>query len=673
MCPITVEECGDWDPSIGRYHAFLGSCSGDEAMNTYLIRKGARRTPPGLLVLGVSALIGLGASLGGCSSGSSGGTGGSGSSSTSSSSTIVPSGSSASSGATGSSPTTSPVAAATSASVAGDWLAKQFNSAGDLPVSEGAAGLNNLPLALVALAASGSAHTAQERAGLSYLESHFESFVSLASKSKTVDAPGRLAEVILAAVATGADPAHFGGTSPKNDLVARLLVTEIGSGPDRGLFGSPNAPTYSSAFTQGLALLALTAAGQSDAVAAGWLVKQQCSDGGWMSYRSSVTKPCPAANPKTYTGPDTNSTAVAVEALAAMKVSTTHPVTSFFSDSEYPNGGFSYYGIVSKSQSVDPDSTALMLQAITDYGGRARPAIAALTSHTAQALSSFQLVCGATAAERGAFTYPGTKGPSLLATIQAIPAAAGLAFPIRPGEKGTPIPLAACGAGFREGAPSAALAHSAATATLMAFRGAAPHCASAPKVATGQVVVPVVIDDGSSGGAAVKVTCVSVPAGSSGAVALAAAADATGEPAPVYASSGLLCSIGGYPAAGCGAATGTRYAYWAYFHGGTRWKYAENGPAATVVQRGDVEGWRFQPHGTATSADPPPRAASSVQALELGATVGGTAAGGAGGSPSGSGGTDTLQIVLVVLGALLAAGGLSFAFVRTRRTGAMSS
>jgi hypothetical protein len=570
------------------------------------------------------------------------------------------------------------------------------------------------------------------RTGLAYLEANFERYVQLPTKSKggkasLVDAPGRLAEVILAAVATGTDPTRFGGTSASNDLVARLLATETTSGADKGLFGSPNAPTYSSAFTQGLAVLALTAAGHPEAAAAAWLVAQQCSDGGWTSYRSSTTTDCPAPDPKTYAGPDTNSTAIAVEALTAAKVSMTHDALNFFARSQYPNGGFSYYGVVSKLQTVDPDSTALVLQALVALGATGTPPFGSTTGagRAQGALSGFQLACAASAADRGAFTYPGTKGPSLLATIQAIPAAAGLASPVRPGDKGTPISFPACAAALSDGwhaaiAPARSLPrperhaparpHHGVVATLTAYSStsalvvgsARPHCASVPKTPSGAVVVPVVIDFGSSSRAPVSVACVAVPAGASGAVALAAAMKALGDPDPVYASSGLLCSIGGYPAGGCGEATGGRYAYWAYYHGGARWSYAENGPAATLVQRGDVEGWRFQPNGTATPADPAPRAPSSVQALESGARVvasgaaaaageaGAAGAGGAGGAEagalgasqisrvrpaggtSGTGGASAVQVALVVVGLLLAAAGLSIAFVRTRRAGALS-
>jgi hypothetical protein len=90
-----------------------------------------------------------------------------------------------------------------------------------------------------------------------------------------------------------------------------------------------------------------------------------------------------------------------------------------------------------------------------------------------------------------------------------------------------------------------------------------------------------------------------------------------GYPSPRYAESGLLCAIDGYPTSGCGAQSGTHYAYWAYWHGGRHWQYANGGPGEWKVAIGDVEGWRFEPEGSATPADPPPRAASSAAVLEV--------------------------------------------------------
>src|SRR5579871_2943051 len=75
---------------------------------------------------------------------------------------------------------------------AAGWLGRQFLANGDLPTSAGAAGLNNLPAALLALVAAGTGETRLER-GLAYLKANFKAYVSTKSQGKSIDLPGRLA------------------------------------------------------------------------------------------------------------------------------------------------------------------------------------------------------------------------------------------------------------------------------------------------------------------------------------------------------------------------------------------------------------------------------------------------------------------------------------------------
>jgi hypothetical protein len=74
--------------------------------------------------------------------------------------------------------------------------------------------------------------------------------------------------------------------------------------------------------------------------------------------------------------------------------------------------------------------------------------------------------------------------------------------------------------------------------------------------------------------------------------------------------SGLLCSIDGYPASGCGKATGGGFEYWSYWHGGSKWTYATTGPDSTRVQPDGVEGWRFV-SGSDSSSEHAPRYVST--------------------------------------------------------------
>ena len=153
------------------------------------------------------------------------------------------------------------------------------------------------------------------------------------------------------------------------------------------------------------------------------------------------------------------------------------------------------------------------------------------------------------------------------------------------------------------------------------------RCAVPAHLAKGHIVVPIVVDFGGRD-AKVLVTCIVTKSGDTGAQVLEAQAPLLGYSVPRYdaSGSGLLCAIDGYPASGCGTESGNHYAYWAYWHGGgKRWQYASDGPGEWTVSKGDVEGWRFEPDGSASPADPPPRAPSSAAELEMPATTMGTA------------------------------------------------
>ena len=116
------------------------------------------------------------------------------------------------------------------------------------------------------------------------------------------------------------------------------------------------------------------------------------------------------------------------------------------------------------------------------------------------------------------------------------------------------------------------------------------------------------------------------------------------------------------------------YAYWAYWHGGKRWQYANQGPGEWKVSKGDVEGWRFEPDGSATPTDPPPRAASSATALETAGhgrttTTSSPPSGGHGAGPVGSSGggrKDTAPIPFILSVAFILLIGAA-ALLRSRR------
>jgi len=100
-------------------------------------------------------------------------------------------------------------------------------------------------------------------------------------------------------------------------LAATLLAVPA-QAADTGLYGDTD-PTSDAVFRQSLAILGLTAVGVDPAPAAvDWLVDQQCADGSFQSYRSNTNSACAPSDPQAFTGPDTNSTALAAMALQAV-------------------------------------------------------------------------------------------------------------------------------------------------------------------------------------------------------------------------------------------------------------------------------------------------------------------------------------------------------------------
>jgi hypothetical protein len=332
-----------------------------------------------------------------------------------------------------------PAPAPTAAQAAAGWLGRHFKGAAIR--SKGKADVSSTALAVLAFAATGVGGTKANQA-MAWLEDHFESYVSPGG----VDDPGALATVILAAQSMGVDPTTFGGTGPANDLVTRLLNTQQTTGTDAGLFGSAD-PTYDGAFRQGLSLMALAEQGIANAAGVTWLQNQQCSDGGWEAYR---TTPCTPPDPTDFTGPDTNSTSLAVEGLVAQEPllapGPVFPVdpTGFFESAQNPDGGFGYIGAA--TQSPDPDSTGEVIQALVALGALDNPAFTQEPSGATPltALATFQLGCSAPKGQRGAYFYPGENGPNVLSTLQAAPGAAEVAFPISPQTPQPSLPKMKC-------------------------------------------------------------------------------------------------------------------------------------------------------------------------------------------------------------------------------------
>lgn len=103
-------------------------------------------------------------------------------------------------------------------------------------------------------------------------------------------------------------------------LVAGYLTSpaQAADADTRGLFGSQD-PTYDGVDRQSTAILGLVAVGAKvPPIASAWLLRQQCEDGSFTAFRADPRQPCGPADLQTYTGPNTDSTALAAMALTAL-------------------------------------------------------------------------------------------------------------------------------------------------------------------------------------------------------------------------------------------------------------------------------------------------------------------------------------------------------------------
>lgn len=208
---------------------------------------------------------------------------------------------------------------------------------------------------------------------------------------------GQAAKLALAAVAAGADPHDFAGV----DLLSLAVA-----GPDEttGLFGT-------GVYDHALVMLAVAAAGDllpPGAVDA--LLATQLEDGSWAfdGLQGSQIG-------------DTNTTALVIMAL----ISADHDgaevaaAVAYLKAAQLPGGGFPYSP--GNAAAADANSTALVIQALIAAG---EDPAAPEWNDAAAALLSFQN-------EGGAFRYMDDPADeNLYATVQAIPAAAGLTLPV---------------------------------------------------------------------------------------------------------------------------------------------------------------------------------------------------------------------------------------------------
>jgi hypothetical protein len=313
------------------------------------------------------------------------------------------------------------------AQAAANWIVTQQAADGSIGGSPSATA--NGILALVA------AHdTAAAQSALSYMEANANAFIAVTGGGGA-DGPGQLALLILDAHAMNVDPTNFGGTN----LPARLLATEQTSGPDTGLFGTETELNNFAVggYVQGLVFTALKAVGQTaNAAAINWLTGQQCPSGGWVLQSQATSFGGCTEDPSNGTGPDTNSTSLALQGLAAQGALTASIETnalSFLTGGQDADGGWSYYQNSSaQPQASDPQSTGLVIQALLALG--LSPTGATFTGSGPSPVTALLSFVVGSGSDTGAISSPfgsPTTG-DLPSTNQVVPILAGLIYGFGP-------------------------------------------------------------------------------------------------------------------------------------------------------------------------------------------------------------------------------------------------
>lgn len=235
---------------------------------------------------------------------------------------------------------------------------------------------------------------------------------------------GQAAKLVLGILAFGGDPHDFAGVDP-------LALLEQGPDADTGLYGT-------GVYDHALTMLAL-AATDTDIPAEAFTAIEgtQTPEGGW-AFDGSVTEGAA----------DSNTTSLIVQALVAAGEG----------DSPLVADGLAYLQTALVDQSgatfqpgagtpADANSTALVMQAV----------IAAGEDPSSEAWGNLPAALSAFQNESGAFFYNADDtSDNIFATVQAIPAVAGLAQPILPSSdvadpSATPLTLR-FGAGFAQAA-----------------------------------------------------------------------------------------------------------------------------------------------------------------------------------------------------------------------------
>ncbi|MET9381566.1 prenyltransferase/squalene oxidase repeat-containing protein [Streptomyces sp. NPDC002928] len=182
-----------------------------------------------------------------------------------------------------------------------------------------------------------------------------------------------------------------------------------------GLYGRTD-PTYDGVWRQSLALLAQDTVGVRPASSAiAWLIGQQCANGAFAAFRADTAKACDAKLMV-----DTNSTAAAVQALAALggHGPVTEKSVAWLKSVQNADGGWGY----SPGGASDANSTSVVIGALTATGEKPQDVRKGGKSPY-DALLKLALPCDSDSDGSGAFAYQPDKKGKLTANADATAAA----------------------------------------------------------------------------------------------------------------------------------------------------------------------------------------------------------------------------------------------------------
>jgi hypothetical protein len=288
---------------------------------------------------------------------------------------------------------------------------------------------------------------------------------NLAAETKTA---GATAQLVLAVLAGGRNPRAFPDTS--SDLLAKLDSFYDSSTGD---YGDPAKPDPSG---HALAVLAILAAADSShplgAKAEAYLVGLQAADGGWGYGGTS----------------DSNTTSVALMALATFTDSGANTSRSnglaYLKTQQNANGGFTLSSGYDPAKTPDPDSDALVIQAVLASGQDPTGAGWTTAGNNAMTdLLTFQQTNTSDAAYGGfSSTKPVSSNPPDAYTTSQVPAALNRR-PLPPSRNyapGAAVPGQACVAGASVAASPRPAPTPSAAALAPTGTGAEPHGSQGP-------------------------------------------------------------------------------------------------------------------------------------------------------------------------------------------------